>query len=771
MGRRRRKFAIAFAVVAATSTGAGAVIAGTGAGDDQDLAVTRQPANGTIERKVDKLLAQMTVDEKLQQVQLLSDGQITDADAKAGVGGVFSLTDPAKIDHFQHIAVEQSRLHIPILFAYDTIHGYRTTFPVPLAEASSFDPSVATDDFTISARESAAVGIKQIYSPMVDVSHEPRWGRIVEASGEDPYLGSVMAASKVRAGQGNDYSADDKVVTSVKHLAGYGLAEGGRDYNTTDMSERTLRNLVLPPFKAAVDAGADTVMCSFNSINGQPGCANPHIETDILKNEWRFDGFIESDYTAVAELRACPPKNPNEGPCGHGVAADGPSAGALALNAGTDSEMVSTNIRDNGKQLLSTGQISMRRLDDAVRRILRVKFRAGLFDHPYVDQSKIAERTLQPADRAKARAAAGKSMVLLKNDDNTLPLDASKSTAVIGPLGNDQHDMLGPWWGQGKDEDAVSVYTGIKAQNPNTTFTEGCKMVDADLYDPANECPDDSGFADAVAAAKAADQVVLALGEVRGQGGEAEVRSVLDLPGKQQDLLEAVKATGKPVTVVLFNSRPLTLGKVVDNSSAILEAWFPGIEAGNAVADVLFGKVNPGGKLPVSFPHSVGQIPIYYNHEPTGRPCDVTSKYNSRYRDLKTCDPLFPFGFGLSYTTFKIDNLQLSSKTMPARGSVQVSADVQNTGSRAGDEVVQLYIHDPVASLSQPVRRLRGFQRVTLDAGQKKTVTFRLDASDVGFYDNSGKFVVEPGEIDVFAGDSSKADLTDSFTVTGSSRR
>jgi beta-glucosidase len=763
--------AIAGAIVAATTMGAGVVVAGTGAGDDQSLQPTRTAANGGIERKVDRLVRQMTVDEKLQQVQLLSDGQITDDDAKNGVGGVFSLVDPAKIDHFQHVAVEQSRLHIPILFAYDTIHGYRTVFPTPLAEASSFDPAVATADYTISARESAAVGIKQIYSPMVDVSHEPRWGRIVEASGEDPYLGSVMAATKVRAAQGADYSAPDKVVTSVKHLAAYGSPEGGRDYNTTDVSERRLRDLFLPPFKAAVDAGADTAMCSFNSINGQPGCANPHIETDILKNEWGFDGFIESDYTAVAELRACPPKNPDEGPCGHGVAADGPSAGALALNAGTDSEMVSTNIRDNGKQLLSTGQISMRRLDDAVRRILRVKFRAGLFDHPYVDQAAIAGKTLQPADRDAARTAAGRSIVLLKNDNNTLPLDPGKSVAVIGPLGDDQHDLLGPWWGQGKDEDVVSLYSGVKAQNPNTTFTEGCKMIDADLYDPANECGSDAGFADAVAAAKAADQVVLALGETRGQGGEAEVRSVLDLPGKQQDLLDAVKATGKPVTVVLFNSRPLTLGKVDAASSAIVEAWFGGIEAGNAAADVLFGKVNPGGKLPVSFPQSVGQIPIYYNHEPTGRPCDTTQKYNSRYRDLPTCAPFYPFGYGLSYTTFKIDNLQLSSKSMSARGSVQVSADVQNTGDRSGDDVVQLYIHDPVASLSQPVRRLRGFQRVTLGAGEKKTVTFRLDASDVGFYDNAGKFTVEPGEIDVFAGDSSTADLTDSFTVTGGGRR
>src|SRR3954451_7368203 len=454
MSRRGRMSVAVAAAMAVCAVGVGGATAASRTGDEQALAVRRPGADRGVDQRVESLLRRMTLEEKLNQLTLLSDGQMKQhpEEALKPVGGVFSETDPALIDKYQHDAVENSRLHIPILFAFDTIHGFRTIFPTPLATASSFDPDIAFTDHKIGAFESAAVGIKQIYSPMVDVSHEPRWGRIVEGSGEDPYLGSVMAASKVRAGQGNDYSADDKVVTSVKHLAGYGLAEGGRDYNTTDMSERTLRNLVLPPFKAAVDAGADTVMCSFNSINGQPGCANPHIETDILKNEWRFDGFIESDYTAVAELRACPPKNPNEGPCGHGVAADGPSAGALALNAGTDSEMVSTNIRDNGKKLLSTGQISMRRLDDAVRRILRVKFRAGLFDHPYVDQSKIAERPLQPADRAAARTAAGKAAVLLKNDDNTLPLDASKSTAVIGPLGNDQHDMLGPWWGQGKDE-------------------------------------------------------------------------------------------------------------------------------------------------------------------------------------------------------------------------------------------------------------------------------------------------------------------------------
>ncbi len=766
--KRRRATVIGATALVFSALGVGAVVAGTTSSDEAALQPTRSAPSGNVESQVNRLVRKMTLDEKLQQLTLLSDGQITDAEAGKAVGGVFSLTDPVKINHFQHVAVEQSRLHIPILFAYDTIHGYRTIFPIPLATASSFDPTVASDDHRIGAMESAAVGIKQIYSPMVDVSHEPRWGRISEGGGEDPYLGSVMAAARVKAAQGNDYSASDKVVTSVKHYAAYGQPEGGRDYNTTDMSEQRLRNLYLPPFKAAIDAGADTVMCSFNAINGVPGCADSHTETDILKKEWGFDGFVESDYTAVAELRACPAKNPDSGSCGHGVAADGPDAATQALNAGTDSEMVSTNFRDFGKQLTGDGRVSMARIDDAVRRILRVKFRAGLFEHPYVDPAKADAAQLLPANRETARKDAARSMVLLKNDAGTLPLDTRKSVAVIGPLGDDQHDMLGPWWGQGKDADAVSVLAGIKAQAPNTTYTEGCKMVDNDLYDPANECPSDAGFPAAVAAAEAADQVVLVLGETRGQSGEAEARSNIDLPGRQQELIDAIKATGKPFTVVLFNGRPLTLSKVAAASPAILEAWFPGVEAGNSVADVLFGKVNPGGKLPVSFPQNVGQVPIYYNHEPTGRPCDATSKYNSRYRDLPTCAPLYEFGYGLSYTTFKMSNLRLSSKSMSSHRSIRATVDVTNTGSRKGDEVAQLYIHDPVASISQPVRRLRGFQRVTLDPGKTTTVTWTLDRNDVGFYDNSGRFVVEPGQIDVFAGDSSsQSDLSDSFSVAG----
>jgi len=763
-----RRVAIMVAIVALSAIVASGVIAASRSSDEAALEPTRGAPDRNIERKVDALLRKMTLEEKLQQIQLLSDGQVTDDDARKGVGGVFSLVDPQRINELQHIAVEQSRLHIPILFAYDTIHGYRTIFPIPLGTASSFDPDVAFKDAEIGARESATVGLKQIYSPMVDVSHEPRWGRIAEGGGEDPYLGSAMAAARVKGAQGRDYSASNKVVTSPKHLAAYGQPEGGRDYNTTDMSEQRLRNLYLPPFKAAIDAGADTSMCSFNAINGVPGCANRHIESEILKKEWGFDGFIESDYTAVAELRACPPQRPAEGSCGHGVAADGPDAAALALNAGTDSEMVSTNIRDFGRELLGQRRISMQRIDDAVRRILRVKFRAGLFEHPYVDVAKAQNEAsfLTPADRAAARRGAARSMVLLKNAGGTLPLDPKKKTAVIGPLGDSGHDMLGPWWGRGRDEDAVTVFDGVAAQSPGATFAEGCDLPNTEpaAYDPAQDCPSISGIDAAIAGA---DQIVLALGEPREMSGEAASRSVLDLPGKQEDLIAAAKASGKPFVVVLFNGRPLALEDVAPQSPAILEAWFGGVEAGNAVADVVFGKVNPGGKLPVSFPQRLGQVPIYYNHEPTGRPCDATQKYNSRYRDLPTCAPLYEFGYGLSYTSFEVSNLQLSSSRVSRHGSVRASVDVRNTGSREGDEVVQLYIHDPVASISQPVRRLRGFERVTLKPGEKRTVTFTLDASDFGFYDNTGRFVVEPGRIDVYAGNSSSATLTKPLTVTG----
>jgi len=756
MKTRRGKFATVIAAVAVTAGVGGGVYAAGGTPEEQALAPARPPASAAIEKKVSTLLSQMSTDEKLQQVQLLADWQANEAEAKAGVGGVFSEVRPDRINKLQHIAVEQGPHHIPILFAYDTIHGFRTIFPIPLATGSSFDPNVAADDHRFGARESAAVGLKQIYSPMVDVSHDPRWGRISEAAGEDPYLNSVMAAARVKAAQGRDYSAADKVVTSVKHYAAYGQPEGGRDYGTTDMSENRLRNFYLPPFKAAVDAGADTAMCSFNAINGVPGCANKRLETDVLKGEWGFDGFIESDYTAVEELR------------NHGVAADGPDAGALALTSGTDSEMVSTHIRDNGKALLASGKITMARLDDAVRRILRIKFRAGLFDNPYVDVSKAEAAQEQPDALEAARKAGSRSMVLLENQGKVLPLDPTKKTAVIGPLADNGKDQVGPWWGRGDDSKKVTVLQGIQAQSPGATYAEGCKLPgnEPPQYDESEDCPN-TDFTEAVNVAKAADQVVLAVGETRAHSGEATTRSVLDLPGNQEKLIADIKATGKPVVVVLFNGRPLTLDGVTGVADAVLEAWFPGVQAGNSVADVVFGKVNPGGKLPVSFPRRVGQVPIYYNHEPNGRPCDKDVKWNSRYRDIKSCDPQYVFGYGLSYSTFEITNLRLSQTQVNGNGKVDAMVDVKNVAGPAGDEVVQLYLHDPVASISQPVRRLRGFERVTLAPGEMKTVTFKIDKSDFGFYDNAGKFVVEPGAIDLYAGNSSKATLKASFNVTG----
>jgi beta-glucosidase len=770
MRRFRFRASVVLPVLALVLAAAGGVVAGTQSSDEQSLQPTRQGADRGVERRVDALLARMTLEEKLEQIQLLPDFMVTEDEVRKGLGSVLSVTDPKRIRELQRIAVEESRLKIPMLFAFDTIHGFRTIFPIPLGAGASFDPRVAFDDHRYGARESAVVGLKQTYAPMVDVSHEPRWGRIAEAAGEDPYLNSVLGAARVKAIQGSDYSAPDKLVASPKHFVAYGQPESGRDYNTTDMSTQRLWNLYLPPFKAAIDAGADTAMCSFNAINGVPGCGNDDTMNRILKGEWGFDGFIESDWTAVAELRACPPSNPDTGPCGHGVAADGPDAAALALNSGVDSEMTSTLIRDFGAQLLAQGRISMRRIDDAVRRILRVKFRAGLFEHPYapVAPERAEAEMLKPDAVAAARRAAGRSMVLLQNRGGVLPLDPSKKTAVIGPLADNQHDMLGPWWGAGRDADAVSVLAGVRQQSPGATYAEGCKLSNAEPpTDDPEGCGSDAGFAEAVATARAADQVVLALGETREMSGEAAARSTLDLPGRQEELLRAIRATGKPVAVVLFSGRPLALENVVDDAPALLEAWFPGVQAGPAVADVVFGKVNPGGKLPVTFPRRLGQVPIYYNHEPTGRPCDPQQKYVSRHRDIPSCAPLFEFGHGLSYTTFEVSDLRLSASTVSRNGSLRASVKVSNTGPRKGDEVVQLYLHDPVASISQPVRRLRGFERLTLDPGTSRTVTFTLDKSDFGFYDNRGKFVVEPGRIDLYAGNSSSATLTRSFTVRG----
>ena len=740
----------AVGALSASLLGAPTAVAATAAPAATAAAPTGTPENSAVERRVSALLRRMTLAEKLGQLQLLSTPELAQQSLEGAhpCGGVFSVVGAAKLNELQRLAVQKTRLQIPLIFGLDVIHGYTTNFPIPLGQASSFDPEVARTDAVVSAGEARRSGITWTYAPMMDVTHEPRWGRIAEGAGEDPYLATQIAVAKVQGYQGSDYSAQDKLAACAKHYVAYGGAEGGRDYNTVDVSIQELHNHYLPPFKASVAAGVATVMASFNAISGVPAHANSYVLRDILKGIYGFDGFVVSDYTGIQELIM------------HGVAGDGADAAAAGITAGVDMEMVSTNYVDFGSQLLAQGRITRREIDDAVRRILRVKFALGLFEHPYVDESNEVT-AVSDAARASARAAAGRSMVLMKNDNAMLPLSRDARIAVIGPLATATYDLNGTWSGLGTGAGTtppVTVLDGIKAAAADSlaiSFAQGCDI----------ESEDASGFAAAAEAAAAADVVVLALGESAAMSGEASARSNIDLPGVQEGLLAAVVAAGKPVAVVLFNGRPLTLQSTHDTATAILEAWAPGVEGGNAVADVLFGKVNPGGKLPVSFPRAVGQVPIYYNHLNTGRPADAANKYTSKYLDLPS-GPLYSFGFGLSYTSFTISAPRLSSTSMNRRGGrIDVSVDVKNTGAVAGDEVVQLYLHDPVASISQPVRRLRGFRRVTLGAGLSTTVTFTVGTDDVGFYDHQAKFVVKTGTIEVYVGNSSDTDQKATFTV------
>ncbi len=708
---------------------------------------------GPYEARIQDLLRRMTVEEKLGQLQQLSwngdtgpgGGQNDQAVALARsgrLGSVLNLTGAKNTNDLQRIAVEESRLGIPVLCGLDVINGYWTTFPTSLAEASSFDPSVAGREGAIAAKEARSNGIHWTFTPMMDVTHEPRWGRSVEGMGEDPYLAAAFAVAKINGLQGPDYGAGDRIAACAKHFVVYGGVEGGRDYNTVDVSEARLRNLFLPPFKAAVEAGVATVMASFNTISGVPAHGNTHTLTDILKHEWGFDGFVVSDWAGVDEMIT------------HGFAADGADAARLALNAGVDMEMVSTDLADSGKQLLKSGRIGKDRLDEAVARVLRVKFRLGLFEHPYVDEAA-AVTGPTPATRAAARDVAGRSMVLLKNDKSALPLDpAVRSVAVVGPFA-DSPDLRRGWSGPGGGMPAVTLRAGVQAAAPHAEVTYALGVnADGD---------DTSGIPAAVAAAKAADVTVVAVGETPGMVGEASSRSDISLPGEQERLITAIAATGKPFVVVLVNGRPLTIGSWLDSAPAVLEAWQPGVEGGNAIADVLFGTVNPGGKLPVSFPRTVGQVPVYYNHENTGRPANPDDFFTSKYLDLPD-GPQFAFGYGLSYTAFEIGDPRPSSDKIKATAlrkgdTLTVTATVRNTGDRAGDEVVQLYVHDPVASVVQPVRRLRGFRRVALDAGKSTTVRFQLGAEDFGFWtnDTGGDFALEPGAVEIYVGDSSLA--------------
>ncbi|WP_326794487.1 glycoside hydrolase family 3 C-terminal domain-containing protein [Streptomyces sp. NBC_01808] len=707
---------------------------------------------GPHEGKVKDLISRMTVEEKLGQLQQLTwtgatgpgGGQTEEVEraARAGLlGSVLNLHGARHTNSLQRMAVEESRLGIPLLFAQDIIHGFWTTFPIPLAQAAAFDPAVVERDARVSAKEARSNGVRWTFSPMMDVTHEPRWGRIAESCGEDPYLNGVLAVAKVRGYQGDDLAADDSLAACAKHFVAYGGAEGGRDYNTVDVSEQRLRNHYLPPFKAAVDAGVATVMAAFNTVSGVPAHGNSHTLTGILKEEWGFDGLVVSDYTGVEELIA------------HGYAADGADAGRLALTAGIDMEMVSTRIAAHGAQLLAAGRIREDRIDDAVARVLHLKFTLGLFDDPYTDEDAAIDGPT-PEARAAARETAARSMVLMKND-GVLPLDRGlRSVAVVGPFA-DSTDLHGTWAGPGcRRFPSVSVLEAVRAAAPGAEVTHAGA-------DPAQ----------AAAAAGAADVTVVVVGEATELSGEAAARSDISLPAGQRELIAAVAATGKPFAVVLVNGRPLTIGDWAGEVPALLEAWHPGIEAGNAVADVLFGAVNPGGKLPVTFPRSVGQIPLYYNRESTGRPYDPEEKYTSKYLDLAD-GPQFPFGHGLSYTAFSTGQPRPVRDTVTAealeRGErIGIEVDVTNTGDRAGDEVVQLYVHDPVASIAQPVRRLRGFTRVTLGPGEKRTVRFTLGAEDLGFWTNdaAGQYVVEPGRIDVYAGSSSLTEARCTLTI------
>jgi beta-glucosidase len=729
-----------------------------------------------INARVTALIKRMSVQQKFGQLTMAGPSTPTGSDliplAKAGeIGSVLDLTGADNINAVQKAAVEDSPLHIPLIFGLDVIHGYRTMFPVPLAEASSWDMSAIENDEAVSADEATADGIKWTFNPMVDISRDPRWGRVVEGAGEDPFLGAAVAAAKVHGYQGSSYADSDKMAATVKHFAAYGAPVAGREYNTVDMSTQQLFNDYLPPYKAAIDAGAATVMSSFNSLDGVPNTANPYTLTNILRDEWGFGGTVVSDYQAVQELED------------FGYASGGAQAAQEALTAGLDIEMAVTlgptgtppitydTFYTYGPQLLREGKITMAQLNTAVRHVLTLKYLAGMFSDPYPgSDARVARSELTQPHLDATRKMADESMVLLNNNNHALPLSPSTSSiAVVGPMADDPLDQIGDDVPIGYDttpadlkttDKIVSVLDGIKAADPSATvnYADGC--ANFTVTDPCNETTD---FSQAVSAARSSAVTVVVVGEPSGDVGEASSESDIDLPGQQLALVQAIAATGKPYVVVLMNGRPLTIPWLANNAPALLDAWFPGTEGGNAVADILFGKFDPSGKLTMSWPIDTGQIPVSYNELPTGRPYSATNKYTSRYLDIPNT-PQYSFGYGLSYTTFSITNLQAPSNVSPNR-PFQVSAQIQNTGSTAGADVVQLYLHESDTSILQPVRKLEGFQRATLAPGQTKTVTFTLNRSNLGFYNEQGQFVTEPGPFDLWVGDSSVGGLHTTFNL------
>jgi beta-glucosidase len=730
--------------------------------------------NPATEKRIDALLAQMTLEEKIGQLNQYSSPfdltgpppsqggqkQAYDQIRAGAVGSMLNVNGADATRAAQRLAVENSRLKIPLIFGYDVIHGYKTIFPIPLGEAASWDPGAAERSARIAATEAAAAGIHWTFAPMVDIARDARWGRIMEGSGEDPFLGARMAAARVRGFQGTDLSAVDTIAACVKHYAAYGFAEAGRDYHTVDISESTLRNVVLPPFKAAADAGAATFMNSFNEIGGVPATASVHLQRDILKGEWGFKGFVVSDWGSIGEMVP------------HGYAATLADAARQAITAGSDMDMEARAYVGHLAALVKSGQVDVKLVDEAVRRVLRVKFALGLFDDPYrySDAGREQAVTLTPANLAAARDVARRSIVLLKNE-GLLPLDpATSSIAVIGPLADDKDTPLANWRGQGAAGSAVSLLEGIKAAVSRTTrvtYAEGAKLVTGPrnfMAPSVYNTTDRSGFPAAVDAARAADVVVLAVGEDAFQSGEGRSQANLGLKGLQDELLQAIVAVNKKVVVVLMNGRPLAIGHVADAVPALVEGWLLGSQSGHAIADVLFGAYNPSGKLPASFPRTVGQEPLYYGHKNTGRPGPEAGVTWSHYTDVSN-DPLYPFGFGLSYSTFTYSAPRLSAPELLAGGRLQVSATVTNTGTRAGTEIAQLYVRDMVGSVTRPVKELKGFERVELGPGQSREVTFTLTPDDLAFYTARGRWEPEPGAFKVLVGGNSRDTKEASFTL------
>ena len=677
------------------------------------------------EKKVDSLLKLMTLEEKTGQMNqyavswdqtgpVVNHKNDLDNIKHGRVGSILNCTGIEFATKYQKLAVDSSRLHIPMIFGYDIIHGYKTTFPVPLATACSWDMEMIEKGQRVAATEAACDGVNWTFAPMVDISRDARWGRVMEGAGEDPWLASMIAAARVRGFQGKDISYPNTLVACIKHFAAYGAPDGGRDYNTVDMSERQLREIYLPPYKAAVEAGALTVMASFNEIAGIPSSCNDWLLNKLLKNDWGFKGFVVSDWGSAGEIIQ------------HGVAGSRDDAAMLCAKAGLDMDMVSGIYVDCLAGLVKSGKVREEVVDEAVRRILRVKFRYGLFDNPYkcMNAEQRSRVTLCKEFREIACDAARKSMVLLKNENHILPLSGKvKSVALIGPLGDAGRDMLGNWEAQGDPSKAVTVLAGLKnklGDKVKITYVKGCEVKGGD----------NSGFSQALAAARSADVVLLAMGEKSSMSGENQSRAYIDIPGVQKDLMKEIAAAGKPMVLLLFNGRPLTLSWENDNIQAILECWFPGIEAGNAIADVISGSYNPSAKLVMSFPETVGQVPVYYNHKNTGRPKNIENPWGTSYSDISN-EPLYCFGFGLSYTQFEYSGISLSDTVLGMNDSLKVSVKIANTGSYEGEEISQLYIRELVGSVTRPVKELKGFKKFSLKPGESKNITFTLTANDL----------------------------------------